>query len=461
MDKERRKKIQTTKLILTEIFMSLIVILTVVILTFIVMGYHLNEEGKLEQSGLVQIDSSPTGATVTIDGETLSNETNTSKILPEGDHTIELKKSGYTSWSKTVALHPGFLTKLSYPHLYREDAQTEVIKKFEQAPSLFLASKTQNLALLKYPDGKLSTISLDAKSPKETTLDLSKIITKAELADAKITDWSNSGERIIFSAESGYFIIDLEHPEYSLNLSAAFDLEIADLRFLNDQGDYLGVLENSQFRTISLTDKKLSDPLVKNVLSFEGSDHKILLVTKKPEENKKIILYDDTKKTEIFLADSFAENVKAYLSEYAGRFTLVLISDNVVTVRRGDLPTENVTKENPLSEPVGKYTLKNPQNFSFKGKNQLIVTSSDHNFAIFDLENYKLSTFPLDADLTFWADEYTIGTVSGGKLTLRDFDGENVLTFKEIGGYPAVITKDNSYLYYITKDNNLVRDLIK
>ncbi len=471
MDKERRKKIQTTKLIITEIFMLLVIVLTVVILTFIVMGYHLNEDGKLEQSGLVQVDSFPTGATVTIDDEVLPNETNTSKILPEGDHNIQLKKEGYTSWSKTVTLHSGFLTKLSYPHLYKENPKTEVVTEFKEKPLLFLPSKNRNLGLLKYPGGQLTTLNLESKSPKETTINLSEIIKNSTVEDldaAKITDWSNSGERIILSTKTGFFIIDLEHPEYSLDLSAEFDIKISDLHFLNDQGDRLGVLENNNLRTISLSDKKLSDILVKNVLSFSNSGSKVVLIAKKPEESKKIILYDISSKSEIFLADSLAENTQAFISEYAGRSTLVFISDNVVTVRRGDLPTENITKENPLSEPVGKYTLDfgTPKDFDFRGKNQLVVTSSGNNIAVFDLENYKLTTYSVEADLTFWVSEYTIGTVSGGKLVLRDFDNTNSVTFKDAeSDFPAVITKDNSYLYYISKDNsenlNLVRDLIK
>lgn len=475
MDKERRKKIQTTKLIITEIFMLVVVVLTVVILTFIVMGYHLNEDGKLEQSGLVQVDSFPTGATVVIDDETLPNETNTSKILPKGEHTVKLQKEGYTSWSKTVSLHPGFLTKLSYPHLYKENPKTEVVKKFEQAPSSFLVSENRELGLLKYPGGKLEVINLESKSPKESNLDLTEIIENSapeDLDRATITSWSSNGEHIILSLKKDdalkFFVINLEHPERSLDLSAEFDLKISDLQFLNEQGDRLGIIENNNFRTVSLSDKKLSDVLVKNVLSFNNSGSKVVLITKKPEENKKIVLYDTTSKSEIFLADSMAESIKVYLSEYAGRFTLVFVSDNVVTVRRSDLPTENITKENPLSEPVGKYTLDFgvPKDFNFKGKNQLIVNSTDNNIAVFDLENYRLTSYTLDSNLTFWPDEYTIGIVSGGKLVLYDFDGSNAVYFKEAEtGFPAAITKDNNYLYYISKDNsgnlNLARDLIK
>ena len=110
MDKERRKKLQTTKLIITEIFMLVTIVVTVVILTFIVMGYRLTEDGKLEQSGLIGVDSIPTGATVFVDGEAYENKTNTSKILPEGQYEISLEKDGYTSWRKSVLVHSGLLT---------------------------------------------------------------------------------------------------------------------------------------------------------------------------------------------------------------------------------------------------------------------------------------------------------------------------------------------------------------
>lgn len=471
MDKERRKKIQTTKLIITEIFMLVIVVLTVVILTFIVMGYRLNKEGKLEQSGLVQVESVPTGAAVIIDGEVLPNETNTSKILPEGSHTIELRKEGYTSWTKTVDLHSGFLTKLSYPHLYKENPKTEIVQNFEQKPSLFLASKKRDLGLIKYPDNKLEVLDLESKTPSKNQLDLLKIAKDPSLEDLSIVDWSNSGERIILTAKkedsSKFFLVDLEHPEYSLDLSAEFDIKISELRFLNDQGDRLGIIESSNFRTVSLSDKKLSEVLIKNVLFFSNYDSKIALVTKGPDEDKHIILYDTANKTKVLLAKSTAEDIRAYTSEYAGRPTLVLINDNSVSVYRGDLPTEDITKDNPLSNPVGKFTIEfnTPRNFDFKGKNQLIVLSNGNNFAVFDLENYKLSTYTLESNLTFWADEYTIGAVSGGKLILHDFDGTNAVTFKDTeSDFSAIITKDNNYLYYITKNDSelsLVRDFIK
>lgn len=474
MDKERRKKIQTTKLVITEIFMLVIVVLTVIVLTFIVMGYHINEDGKLEQSGLLQIESVPTGASITIDGEALSSETNTNKILPEGTHTIELKKAGYTSWSKAVNLHSGFLTKLTYPRLYKEDPKIETVLDFDTSPSLFLASKDHSKGLLKYPSGKLEIISLESKTLKSTQLELSKILknsTPSELENSQIIDWSKSGERIIVSSEKDgltrFFIIDLEHPEYSLDLSAEFDIEISKLEFLNPQGDRLGILENHNFRTISLLDKKLSDVLVKNALFFSHNTTKVALTTKASDNTAEVILYDLGNKSSISLAKSASENIKAYLSEYAGRPTLVFIDDTRIVIRRGELPTENISKDNPLNEPVGDYTLSfgTAEDFSFKGENQLVVASKGSNLSVFDLENYQQSTFNVDASSVFWPDEYTVGGVVDGRLALYDFDGTNKVSFgSSENNFPAIITKDGNYLYYISNTNSrlsLVRSLIK
>ncbi len=467
MDKERRKKIQTARLIITEVFMLVIIILTVVVLTFIVMGYHLNENGELEQSGLVQIESIPTGATVTIDNEALDSKTNTSKILPEGEHTVSLKKDGYTSWGKTFATHSGLLTKLTYPRLYKTERKTETVKKLSETPSLFVISPARNYILASSEkSGILKLIDLNSNDLKTADIDLTDLLGK-EMLDLKILSWNKSEERAIISfskdAETHFAVVDFAHPEYSLDLSTTFNLEISALSFENDYGDKLFVLENGNLHTLSLSNRELSEVIAKDVTYFSNSNAKAIFITK----SSQISLYDDGNKSTVFLKKTSAENVRALVSEYIGRFTLAFLEDNELTIYRGDLPTENITAEKPLPEPVGKTTLEfgTPSDFETKAKNQIILTSKENNFSVFDLENYTFSSYALENNLTFWPDDYTIGLVSDGKLVFCDFDGTNKVTLGDsLAGFPAVITKNDKYLYHLSKteqDLNLVREEIK
>lgn len=67
--------------------MVLSVISIVVVLILITQGYRFNHfDGKLEQGGLVQFNSRPTGATVSVDGMALANRTASKITLSTGPH---------------------------------------------------------------------------------------------------------------------------------------------------------------------------------------------------------------------------------------------------------------------------------------------------------------------------------------------------------------------------------------
>ena len=109
MDIEKNKKKQSLKVIISEAIMVLAVVVTVAILALVVSGYWVNSDFKVEQNGMLQISSVPTGANVNIDGEASSwlQRTNTSKILSSGEHTVTLSKDGYDTWSKTINVPEG------------------------------------------------------------------------------------------------------------------------------------------------------------------------------------------------------------------------------------------------------------------------------------------------------------------------------------------------------------------
>lgn len=465
MDKERRKKIQTTKLVITEIFMLIIIVFTVVILTFTVMGYHLNEEGKLEQSGLVQVESTPDGASVIIDGEVLPNKTATNKILKEGQHAVKIEKPGFTSWQKTVSAHPGFLTKLSYPRLYKLERKAETISTFETAPDTFSVSENRDVILTSTNDSlKIQLLKINSSLAKSSEIDLSKLLA-GSTGKKDILEWNKNSSRIILRFVKNdvphFAIVDLEYPDRSLDLTSTFDIQISELHFANDYGDRLFVTEDSHLRTIALADKQISGILVENIKTFSNLGEKVLIVTNTKEGKKQISLYDAGNKSTLPLFTSSAKTVRPLLSEYIGRFTIALAEDNNITIYRGNLPSE---KEKTLPEPVGKYTVDfgTPESFSMQAKNQIVFSTLGTNFAVFDLENYSASSFSLPVDLTFWADEYTIGLVSDEVLTVYDFDGTNRIDLgKAEAGFPATISKDGDFLYLVRKNTNNELELIR
>ncbi|MBQ9029415.1 PEGA domain-containing protein [Candidatus Saccharibacteria bacterium] len=475
MDKERRKKIQTTKLVITEIFMLIIIVLTVIVLTFIVMGYRLTEDGKLEQSGLVQIDSIPTGAKVAIGEETLPGETNISKILPEGNYELKLTKDGYTTWSKSISVHPGLLTKLSYPRLYKLDRKLEEVIALNEAPEVYSIPPTREFILLTSPNSpKFQILNIPSDTTKVTEIDLSKLLLDSDqlVSNIQVVSWCHDANRFVLSFKSNdgshLAIVDLERPENSLDLTSSFAVQISDLQFANNHGDELFILENGHLRTISLSSKQLSDVLVSDVQSFSSHNKTIALVRQPKDKEKEFVIYNSDNGSSVFLSSTSATTAKIAISEYLNRPTLVIAEDDLLSIYRGDLPTENITKDNPDYKPAAQISIKSgaPDSLQFHAKNQAIIAIRDQSRTVFDLESATTTSYTIESNLTFWPDEYTIGTVSGGSLNVRDYDGGNLQTLSRAeSGYPAVITKDNKYIYFVQKNEDkgliIVREIIK
>ena len=153
MDRQRKKKIQNIRIMITNILMAISVIGIVFILMLIAMGYNFNENGGLEQSGLIQISSSPKGATVEIDNETQFGRTDISKMLSSGDHRVKISKDGYDSWERTIKVDAGLLTRIEWARLFPLKANTATVAQFS------------NLRLAEFSDNRKNLFVIEHDSP--------------------------------------------------------------------------------------------------------------------------------------------------------------------------------------------------------------------------------------------------------------------------------------------------------
>ena len=102
MDFDEKNRRQLIRVIIAEIGMVLSVIAIVVVSTMAAMGFVISSNGSIEQSGLMQLHTLPTGANVKIDGNTILARTNLSRTLSAGTHQLEIYRDGYDSWQNHV-----------------------------------------------------------------------------------------------------------------------------------------------------------------------------------------------------------------------------------------------------------------------------------------------------------------------------------------------------------------------
>ncbi len=167
MDHEAIKRRQSLKVIISEVIMVIAVIVTVIVLALIVSGYWLGSGFKVERQGMLQISSIPTGADVIIDGESSwLQRTNTSKVLPTGEHVATLKREGYDSWTKTINISEGLLYRIHYPRLFLLERTTTPITDTIGTTKVFV-SPSHDTMLLYSGDPAVLDTSVYSVLPKE------------------------------------------------------------------------------------------------------------------------------------------------------------------------------------------------------------------------------------------------------------------------------------------------------
>ena len=168
---KRRKRVQLT-FIYTLMVLSIVSIVFVLIL--VVQGYRYNSyDGKVEQGGLVQFDSRPSGATVSVDDITLSARTASKITLSSGRHTVKMTRDGYNTWQKNVSVTPGGVLWLNYARMLPSELQVSRAAEYEgvaDAQASPDAKKILVLPVAQAPSLAVTTINTD--TPKTTTLAL-------------------------------------------------------------------------------------------------------------------------------------------------------------------------------------------------------------------------------------------------------------------------------------------------
>ncbi|MBQ6355165.1 PEGA domain-containing protein [Candidatus Saccharibacteria bacterium] len=447
MDRERKKRLHTWKIILTDAIIVILVASLAVVLSFIAMGYKFDDDGKLDQSGLLQAESTPTGATVIIDGEAMFLHTNMNHLLPEGDHEVRLEREGYDSWQNTVAIKSGKLYKLDYPRLFKQDREVKTIKNFgDKALDFFLTSPDRKNALYRETDSSnWSIIKIDKDDPEITEFDMSAVpgefvgLVWSDDGDKVLTKWNKDG--II-----EYWLIDLAKPDNPLEINKEFGLEFSKMRFIN--GSELLGLESGNLRKVSISDRAVSRVLIDQVADFYNDNQEIVYVLDKDDSSDKrtVGLYRSDAKTEV-IKKTTADNVLVAVSEYLGEQYVGVSSGSKIEIFHEKETVAKVKLDfvpEEASARIGRL-------MTFSAKS----SDGGTNLAVFDAERGEIFNFKLESQDFFWLDDYLIGNVAEDKLYARDFDGTNrrELSSSAASNFDAVISKNNRWLYYLASND--------
>ena len=475
MDIEKIRRKRAVKVLVVDLIMTISVVVIVSILVAVVAGWRIGSDFTVEQNGLVSIKTVPTGVDVIIDDEKQFQATNMSKMLTGGEHKIVLQKEGYESWNKTVQITPGWLLRLEYPRLFKQDREAETLKVFDNL-EFFYVSPDRTTAIYAEEDTPEWVVVSDFNgTPKYKTIDLQGLFTTESEEkfglEIKHLEWSENNERILIHVGNKktdeWGIIDLADTSDSFNLTKNYNsfsngssatlasensTKITDAKFEDTAGEKVLTLVEGNLNRLDFTNKT-STLILEKVESFDLEDTEIIYTTKNETREIRLFRIGDEESVLVSKVKDESTNVSFALTKFNSKEYLLYTTDNRLFVYRGDFPyaDEEISKmELILENDLGI----NPTEVVISDNEEFVVFREGARVVVYDAELEEWTEYDYgDEDIRF-LDEYLMYRVdvASGKFLTWDFDSENVRTLVVDHGankFDALISKNNKYFYFV------------
>ena len=523
MDYEEKKKKQFIRVLIAEAGMVLSVLVIVVVATLAAMGFFISSNGGIEQSGLMQIHSLPTGATVELDGGTLFSRTNLSKTMSAGEHTLKLSRENYDTWEKTVKMYPGVLVRLHYPRLFLQNRVAEAVmnlsdKTKDEKAGLEFYQPSQSRNYIIYAEKGAATwklLEVKGDEVKTTLLDLSGILpgmveekaeTKAKVGiDAQSTTpkyhfegeimsltWSKDENRVLakvsYDGKTEWVLVNLRDVANSLNLTKTFGMSFDRIEMIDNAANQLFALENHQLRRINVSEKTMSRVLLGNIQDFDSNGANVIYSTTEltaqggEEKYRAIGVYRNDEKDGTILAKvKPGEKTQIALARYFDEDYMCYVVGDKPTILYGDLPSydekgADLSGLKTLAEDNVFSTI--PESLEVSTGNEYLVARAGVKYMVIDLDMGDLYEYEAPTAGLNWLDGSMMYAVSNGEILVWDFDGTNRRNLSEsvkAGSQasedkltpmarPVMIASNNKWMYYLSEDKTgikLVREKIR
>ena len=500
MDFDKRERLASHRVIISEALMVVAVVAIVIALAFIVSGYWVNSDFTVERQGMLQISSVPTGASLIVDGETSwLSQTNTSKILKSGEHTISLTKDGYDTWSRTINIRDGLLYRIRYPRLFLQKRTPASVLDTTNATFASFSPDRQTL-LLANNTTKWKLVKLDRDELKPTAIDITPYFSNVSPAEGategaftgtiKSATWDSNNEHILFEINTGpstnWTLLDINNPTSSLNLSQISSLSFKQIVIFDDSANTLVALDDGgNLYTIDVSRQKVSAPFASHVEYFDHYNNQIIysaleadtatldsssamtptdatVITDTAGESSSptqseqyIVAFKSPSDEKPRILKRTATPVRPAIFQFYDERYLVTLAETVLTLYHADnLSADSITGASsyPLSFA--------PDSLKVGDNGEYITTSAGNHIAALDMEAGSVTEWTTEGASYDWLAGGMIYSVSSGELIVYDFDGLNrrSISTNVSPDFPVAIT-DNKWLYYFS-ESQLIREII-
>ena len=460
--------------------MILAVVAIVAVLVLVVQGYRFNRyDGKLEQGGLVQFDSQPSGATVTADNSELANKTASKIVLSAGNHNITIGKSGYSTWKKDVIVKPGTVLWLNYALLFPTNPKVNTAAKYTAVASALPSPNEHTMAVM--PDAAMPEItltSLNTDNPASTKLAIpASAYTQPTAGTAQsfsLVEWDKDSHLLLVkhtvNDTQEYISVDTRDSSRAVNVSGGLGVSATAMHYALNDGNVVYMLTAThELRRGNISSMTLSGPLAGEVSNFSVSESNVIVYETLPDANdQRIVGYVSTDSSKAKVLSSYSGLGDAVLlassGSYYGDHYVVILHGTTLDILQGDLPASDSNAVLSLAHYASLTVAGGGTHLDFSpDNNRMVYVTNGARVTTYDLELKSTATTTLQAPLTRdiqWLDGYHMMSANKDGY-YYDYDGTNSQKFaSNVLDFPAALESGNKYLYYFTNTKSGTETLL-
>lgn len=457
--------------------MTVTVATLVTILVFVMLGYQFNRaDGRIEQGGLVQFNTTPEGADVTIDGVNLGARTPSKATLTSGQHFVTMKRNGYKEWQKSIDVTAGAVQWQTYARLIPNSLKLTNIASFVTVSGALVSPDDKWMVIQENastPTIRITDLSRDEVSVKTLELPVDSYTAPADdVIDAdtfQLTSWDQDSRYVLVkhtydSDMVEWLLVDTRDITQTKNVTKLLGFNATKLVFSNNNSMMLYALVDNNIRLVDVRAATLSRPLVENVAEFTlFKDATLTYVTNvSPDTKERSVGYytfgTDKARTIRSYSDAGVTNLHIAIGTYFGDQYVAIAYGEHVDILTGSLPRSDSDAAVSL-KAVATVSLPTSADYlSIKTNGRFVVAQHANAYSVYDLELSKVTTTALkgsgvQAKEIDWIDGYTAVGDLEGSLRLYEFDGANQQVIMPIAsGLQPAISPNGKYLYAVARN---------
>lgn len=469
MHRKRNKKRLRIQLTFVYTLMVIAVVSIVAILILVIQGYRYNRfDGKLEQGGLVQFNSRPSGATVTVDSVTLANKTASKVTLTSGSHTIGMSREGYSSWKKDVVVRPGSVLWLNYALLFPNSPKVETAAQYTTVVTSALPSPNQKrmavVADADLPEVQLTTLGSTKPETVKVVIPDAAFTTPATGIAQSFTllSWDKDSNKVLIRHSYGdkneYLSLDTRDGK-ARNVSTELGVEVKKIAYARGDSNVLYALTTAnELRRINMSSSTVSGPLASDVADFTINEDTVIVYTTLADvDGKRVVGYVSSGSNKAKVITSYTggdSTLLASTGNYYGDHYFAVLHGTTLKVFKGDFPSSESASAPTLAQVASLTMADGAEYVGFSpNNNRMVYVAKSTQIVTYDLElrSHALTTLqdPLTRDVQ-WLDDYHLFAV-GENGYYYDYDGTNGQLFaSNTLDQPVTLSDNDKYIYYFT-----------